>query len=288
MFNPKQGKPLVSDGAIGTELIKRSSEKIPEILNVKNPKIVEQLHLDYINSGSDIITTNSFGIIYAKLNGNLPDEITIYDLAKLSAQIANKVKTKGEIIFGSIGATGLKPNQNEFKKLPDYLCEQVSGLRDGNVDIILIETMTTLQEMRTAFEIARREANLPIALTMAFQITKNGIKTFSGVDFKIAVEEMLNLGAEIIGANCGNGFDEMVEIAKQFKSITKETPLIIQPSAGIPQKAGNELLYPDTPEKIKQNVKKLIELNVNIIGGCCGTTPEHIKVIREIVDENFK
>lgn len=284
MLNFKQGKPLVSDGAIGTELIKRSREKIPEILNIKNPEIVEQLHLDYINSGADIITTNSFGVIYAKLKGNLPDEITIYELTRLSAQIANKVKPEGKIIFGSVGATGLKPNQDEFKKLRDYLCEQISGLRDGKVDVILIETMTMLEEMRIAFEIARRETNLPIALTMAFQITKNGIKTYSGVDFKIAVREMSNLGAEIIGVNCGNGFDEMVEIAKQFKSITKETPLIIQPSAGIPKKVDDELIYPDTPQKIKRSVEKLIELNVDIIGGCCGTTPEHIKMIRKIVD----
>ncbi len=288
MLNLTQGKPLVSDGAIGTELIKRSSEKIPEILNITNPEIVEQLHLDYINAGADIITTNSFGIIHTKLKKNYINKITIYELSKLSAQIANKVKPKDKILFGSVGATGLKPNQDEFKKIRDYLYEQVSGLRDGKVDIILIETMTRLEELKIAFEVARGETNLPVAITMSFQITKNGIQTFSGVDFKTAVKEMLNLGAEIIGANCGNGFDEMVEIAKQFKSLTKETPLIIQPSAGIPKQVNNELLYPDTPEKIKQNVEKLIELNVNIIGGCCGTTPEHIKVIRKIVDENFK
>ncbi len=284
MLNLTQAKPLICDGAIGTELIKRSGEKIPEILNIKNPEIVKQLHLDYINA-ADIITTNSFGAIHAKLKRKYPNEIAIYELSKISAQIANEVKLKEKIIFGSVGATGLKPNQDEFKKIRDYLYEQISGLRDGKVDVILIETMTTLEEMRIAFEIARRETNLPVAIMMSFQITKNGIQTFSGVDFKTAVKEMLNLGAEIIGANCGNGFDEMVEIAKQFKSLTKETPIIIQPSAGIPKQIDNQLLYPDTPEKIKHSVEKLLELNVNIIGGCCGTTPEHIKVIRKIVDE---
>jgi len=287
MFDFSHRKPLVSDGAIGTELLKRSGEKIPEILNLTNPEIVEQLHIDYINAGADIITTNSFGANRARFKKH-HSEINIYELNKISAQIANRVKPRGKILFGSVGPTGLKPEQDEFKKIADYFQEQIAGLRDGNVDVILIETMTMIEEMKIAFELARKETDLPVAITMSFQITKNGIQTYSGVDFKIAVKEMLKLGAEIIGANCGNGFDEMVEITKQFKSITRETPLLIQPSAGKPEGIGNRLLYPDTPEKITRSVEELVELNVNIIGGCCGTTPEHIRVIRKIIDEKFK
>jgi 5-methyltetrahydrofolate--homocysteine methyltransferase len=102
------------------------------------------------------------------------------------------------------------------------------------------------------------------------------------------VREMLKLGAEIIGANCGNGFDEMVEIVKGFRSITQESFLLIRPSAGTPRKVGDELVYPETPDKIIPAVKKMIELGMNIIGGCCGTGPEHILVIKKIIDGEIK
>ncbi len=277
---------LVSDGAIGTELLKRSNEKIPEILDLTNPEIVKQLHLDYINAGADIITTNSFGANRARFEKYKINDVDIYKLNKVSAQIANQVKPENKILFGSVGPTGLKPDQDEFKKIAHYFYEQISGLRDGNVDVILIETMTIIEEMKIAFQVARKETKLPIAVTMSFKFVKDTIQTYAGVDFEKAVKEMLRLDADIIGANCGNGFSEMLEIANKFRNLTKETPLIIQPSAGTPKQIGNKFIYPDTPEKIKEEVEKLLELNINVIGGCCGTTPEHIKVIREIVDRN--
>lgn len=277
-------RTLVCDGAIGTELLKRSNEKIPEILNLTKPEIVESLHLDYINAGAEIITTNSFGANLARLK-NI--SINIYELNKISAQIANKVRPPNVLIFGSVGPTGLKPQKNDFKKIANYFSEQICGLADGNVDVILIETMIFSDEMRIAYQIARTETKLPIALSMSFRRVRNGFETYSGIDIKTAIKEMLSLGPEIIGANCGNGFAEMVEIARYFKSITKEVPILVNPSAGVPRIVDNKLVYPDTPENIAESVMKLIELGANIIGGCCGTTPEHIKVIRKIVDDFY-
>ncbi|MCS7229246.1 MAG: homocysteine S-methyltransferase family protein [Candidatus Kryptonium sp.] len=275
---------LVCDGAIGTELLKRSNEKIPEILNLTKPEIVESLHIDYIKAGADIITTNSFVANPVRLK-NIP--VNIYEINKISAQIANKVKLPNILVFGSVGPTGLKPHEKEFKEIANYFSEQIHGLVDGNVDIILIETMIFTDEMKIAYQVARSETKLPIALSMSFRKTKNGFETYSGIDIKTATKEMLSLGSEIIGANCGNGFAEMVEIARYFKSITKEIPILINPSAGTPHKVDNKLVYPDTPENISESVRKLVELGTNIIGGCCGTTPEHIKVIREIVNDFY-
>ncbi|CUS95873.1 5-methyltetrahydrofolate--homocysteine methyltransferase [Candidatus Kryptobacter tengchongensis] len=275
-------KTLVADGAIGTELLKRSNEKFPEILNFTNPQLVESLHIDYTNAGADIITTNSFGANPARLKST---KINIYELNKISAQLARKVNFSNKLIFGSVGPSGLKPGDEEFKKLADYYFEQIRGLADGGVNAILIETMIFIEEMKIVCEVARNVTKLPLALSMSFHKTKNGFKTYAGVDLKIAVKEMLKLGAEIIGANCGNGFAEMVDIAKNFKSITKEIPVLVKPSAGTPRKINNDLIYPDTPETIPEFVRKLVDIGINIIGGCCGTTPEHIKVIRKIVDE---
>ncbi|CUS78655.1 homocysteine S-methyltransferase family protein [Candidatus Kryptobacter tengchongensis] len=275
-------KTLVADGAIGTELLKRSNEKFPEILNFTNPQLVESLHIDYTNAGADIITTNSFGANPARLKST---KINIYELNKTSAQLARKVNLSNKLIFGSVGPSGLKPGDEEFKKLADYYFEQIRGLADGGVNAILIETMIFIEEMKIVCEVARNVTKLPLALSMSFHKTKNGFKTYAGVDLKIAVKEMLKLGAEIIGANCGNGFAEMVDIAKNFKSITKEIPVLVKPSAGTPRKINNDLIYPDTPETIPEFVRKLVDIGINIIGGCCGTTPEHIKVIRKIVDE---
>ncbi|CUU07635.1 5-methyltetrahydrofolate--homocysteine methyltransferase [Candidatus Kryptobacter tengchongensis] len=275
-------KTLVADGAIGTELLKRSNEKFPEILNFTNPQLVESLHIDYTNAGADIITTNSFGANPARLKST---KINIYELNKTSAQLARKVNFSNKLIFGSVGPSGLKPGDEEFKKLADYYFEQIRGLADGGVNAILIETMIFIEEMKIVCEVARNVTKLPLALSMSFHKTKNGFKTYAGVDLKIAVKEMLKLGAEIIGANCGNGFAEMVDIAKNFKSITKEIPVLVKPSAGTPRKINNDLIYPDTPETIPEFVRKLVDIGINIIGGCCGTTPEHIKVIRKIVDE---
>lgn len=283
-------KPLLCDGAIGTELIKQTNQKIPEILNLTQPEIVKQLHTNYIKAGSDIITTNSFGANYQRLKKAIKNlgEINIYELNKLSAKIANEVKTKDKLLFGSVGPTGLKPEDKEFKKIAEYFGEQIRGLKDGGVDIILIETMTIVEEMKIAFEIARNEANLPVAVSMSFKIENGQIYTYAGVDFKNAVKEMMNLGADVIGANCGNGFAEMVEIAKSLKSLAGDFPILIQPSAGTPQKINKSLIYPDTPDKISPYVEKLIDIGINIIGGCCGTTPEHIEVMRRIIDEKFK
>lgn len=275
-------KTLVADGAIGTELLKRSNEKFPEILNFTNPQLVESLHIDYTNAGADIITTNSFGANPARLKST---KINIYELNKTSAQLARKVNLSNKLIFGSVGPSGLKPGDEEFKKLADYYFEQIRGLADGGVNAILIETMIFIEEMKIVCEVARNVTKLPLALSMSFHKTKNGFKTYAGIDLKIAVKEMLKLGAEIIGANCGNGFAEMVDIAKNFKSITKEIPVLVKPSAGTPRKINNDLIYPDTPETIPEFVRKLVDIGINIIGGCCGTTPEHIKVIRKIVDE---
>ncbi len=280
MLELLKSKILVSDGAIGTELLKLSNEKNPEILNLKKPHLVERLHANYINAGADIITTNSFGANPVRLK-----DINIYELAKTSAQIAQKVKTENKFIFGSVGPTGLKPNDKEFKNIDAYFSEQICGLNDGGVDAILIETMIFIEEMKIAYKVARTETKLPIAVTMSFHLTKNGFQTYGGADLKSSIKAMLNLGAEIIGANCGNGFSEMTILVEKLKLEAKEAFIMIKPSAGIPKRINNDLIYPDAPDKISKFVEKFVNLGINIIGGCCGTTPEHIKVIREIVDK---
>jgi 5-methyltetrahydrofolate--homocysteine methyltransferase len=163
---------------------------------------------------------------------------------------------------------------------------QMHALIDAGVDIICVETMTDLVEATLAVRAAKTIlSSIPVVATMTFDPTPKGFYTIMGISVEQAAKGLQDAGADIIGSNCGNGIENMIEIAHEFKKYSA-LPIIIQSNAGIPEMQGDTTVYPETPEFMAEKSRKLIAMGVSIIGGCCGTTPEHIKKIREAVKGN--
>ena len=283
------GEILLSDGAMGTELQKRGMKSLacPEELNVSNPDLIRSIHKDYFDAGSDIVETNSFGgnkILLASHNY----EKRVREFAIKAAENAKSVCPPGKFIAGSVGPTGqilepfgnLRPEDayNTFYEISEALAE-------GGIDIIFIETMMSIEEAEIAVKAAKEKTKLPVAVTMTFQVDPSGIKTMWGVDILTMINRLTNAGADIIGSNCGKGFDEMIEVIKEMRPLTSK-PILAQANAGLPELVNGINVYKETPELIKPKVKILLSNGVNIIGGCCGIGPHHIKMIHSILKES--
>jgi 5-methyltetrahydrofolate--homocysteine methyltransferase len=165
----------------------------------------------------------------------------------------------------------------------EVFAEQAKILEDGGVDILFIETMMAIEEAVIAVKAAKDNTSLPVAVSMTFELGKTGLKTPWGVDVQTAVNELTNAGADIIGSNCGKGFDEMIQVINEMRILTSK-PILAQSNAGIPELIDGNLHYVETPEMIAPKVLELLKSGVNILGGCCGTNPSHIKKMREVLD----
>lgn len=288
LFSSK--KLLVSDGAWGTFLFRKGlvSGDCPELWNLSNQNDVFDIAKSYADAGSDIISTNSFGGSKLKLAQYGLEDKT-YLLNKTAALISRKAAGNNKIVFGSIGPTGkfLLTGEVTEEELYDSYKEQAFALADGGVDVILFETFYALDEAEIAVKSVKENLNIPVACTFTFdKQPDNSFKTLMGISILDVLKKLKETGVDVIGSNCGSGFGNLTEIAEQFRKLDQEIPLLIQPNAGLPLIVDGELAYSETPESITPFVKRLVELNANIIGGCCGTTPEHIKTIRNIVDSS--
>jgi 5-methyltetrahydrofolate--homocysteine methyltransferase len=284
------GEVLVADGAMGTMLFQRGIKlgECPELFNLTRPEILEEIALLYFQAGADIVQTNTFGGSRLKLS-NYQLEVKTKEINQKAVEAVKKAVDSRAYISGSCGPSGemLKPYGNvEKETVYNNFQEQVSALAESGVDLICIETMTDLQEAILAIKAAKSVSPLiPVMATMTFDKIPKGFYTIMGVSIEKAVEGLTGSGADIIGSNCGHGIDNMIKIAKQIKKISS-VPIIIQSNAGLPEKKGNELIYPESPSYFAEKTVELIEAGVSIIGGCCGTTPEHISAIRKVVDSN--
>jgi len=283
----QQGEVLLSDGAMGTELQKRGLESgaCPEELNVSKPEIVRSVYQDYFDAGSDIIETNTFGGTRARLSlHGFEDKILEFNIT--AAKLAVELKPNNKFVAGSVGPTGemIEPlgtlTQDNAR---DMFKEQISALVSGGIDIIFIETMMSAEEAELAIEAAKSVCDLPVSCTMTFEVGKAGPRTMWGISPQQAVERLTTAGADILGANCGRGSDEMLQIIREMREYT-DKPLLAQPNAGIPEYINGEAVYNESPESILPNARELLSLGVNIIGACCGSSPAHIKKLRELLD----
>ena len=282
------GKVLVADGAMGTMLFNKglSSGNCPELFNLTHPQLISEIASEYLNAGADIIQTNTFGGSRLKLkNYNL--DIDADRINRTGVELAKKAVQSSAYVSASCGPSGelLKPygsiSENEMF---DNYCEQTSSFIQNGADIICIETMTDLNEAVIAVKAAKTiSPSIPVISTMTFDKTPKGFYTIMGDDIAKACKKLINAGADIVGSNCGHGIENMIEIAREFKKHSCK-PIIIQSNAGIPVYHQDNLIYPETPEYFREKIKSLIEVGVSIIGGCCGTTPNHINVIRSVVD----
>lgn len=279
---------LVGDGAMGSMLIKRGLQKgsCPELMNRTSPEVLEGIAAEYLAAGADIIETNTFG--------GSPLKLAAYDLDKdteelnaLAVACARRAIGTRAFIAGSCGPTGQMLVPYGTVK-PETMLEgfrrQIGALAEAGADLICIETMTDIEEACLALRAAAdTAAGLPTIATMTFDPTPGGFTTIMGVSVAQAVERLTDAGADILGSNCGNGFDAMIEITSEFRARTS-LPLLIQANAGKPELHGLDIIYPETPAYFSERVPRLIRAGASIIGGCCGTTPDHITAIRAAVD----
>lgn len=285
------GQVLLSDGAIGTEFLRKGFpiNSCYEELNFVNPDIVKQVYLEYLNAGSDIIQTNSFGANRARLS-LFEMEDRVRDFSKMSVELALEVTPEGKYVAGSMGPTGevmqpfgpLTPNEAY-----DIFSEQAEALAEAGADIIFIETMSSVEEAVSAIRAVKNNTSLAVSVSMTFEAGGSLIRTMWGAELKDAVAALDEAGADIIGANCGRGFDEMIRVMEALRPLTQKA-VVAQPNAGIPRWVNGRSIYQETPSLTAPKVEKLIDIGVNIIGGCCGTTPGHIAAFRSVIDSLSK
>ena len=279
----KEGKVLVSDGAWGTFLHQRGlqTDDCPELWNVTHRDDVLAIAKSYIEAGSDMILTNSFGGSPIKLEHyGLKDRAE--ELNQAAAIISREAAGDDHYVLGSIGPTGvlLMMDQVSEQEMYDGFRIQAEALKNGGVDAICVETMSAIDEAVLAVRAAKEVTDLDVACTFTFEKTVNDdFRTMMGVTPIEMVKAVKDAGATIIGTNCGNGFDQMIGIVEQIRKIDSSTPVLVQANAGMPSIEKGETIFPETPEMMAIKVKDLINSGANIIGGCCGTTPAHIKAL---------
>ena len=282
----QENKILISDGAWGTLLQERGLKPgvCPESWNLINPDIVEKVAASYVAAGSEIIETNSFGASKFKLDHyGLADKA--YEINKKAAEISRKAAGDSVIVLGSVGPTGIILMMGEVSEDELYQAfkEQAMALEEGGADAICIETMTAIDEASIAIRAVKENTDIEAICTMTFDKTVTGeFRTMMGVSPEQMVEELEKAGVDILGTNCGNGMENMVPIVEAIRKIDKEIPILVHANAGLPHLHDGKNVFDETPEVTASYVHDLISAGVNIIGGCCGTTPEHIVEIKRV------
>jgi len=286
----KQGRVLLSDGAWGTLLQSKGLNpgECPELWNITHRKDVSDIAEAYLNAGCDIIETNSFGASRLKLSQyGLGDRVN--ELNEAAASISREIAGTDKHVAGSVGPTGkmLLMGDVTGEELYENYKEQSIALEKGGADIIIIETMTDLDEATFAVKAARENTNCTVIVTMTFSKDLKGeFFTMMGVSPFEMVNSMKAAGAHIVGSNCGNGIRDMISIVTAIRAVDKNIPVIIQANAGLPEYIDGKTVFRESPEMMASYIPDLLKEGANIIGGCCGTTPEHIREMGRALGRN--
>lgn len=284
----RNGDVRVGDGAMGTMLQDAGliDGGAPELWNVEHAEVIERILNEYADAGAQMLTTNTFGGSRPRLQMHALEDRVI-ELNRAAAQIARKVADAhdGVFVLGDIGPSGelLEPMGTLTPEAAQALfAEQMRGLVEGGVDGFLIETMSDLAEVRAAVAAAKEVApELPIVATLSFDTS---LHTMMGVSPATAVVELSAMGADVVGANCGRGFEEMQTIAEQMTAARPEGSLLMmQSNAGLPELVGADFVYNGTPEGMAELAANLKSMGVDVVGSCCGSTPRHTAAIRSVM-----
>ncbi len=280
---------LVCDGGMGTELMALGLPpgSAGMLWNRNDPEHVRSVQEAYANSGCQILTTNSFGGTRSMLSRHDLGRETV-DLNRRAAMLAREAAGPGGYVFGDVGPFGgfLEPSGDTTREeLETIFAEQITALLTGNIDAVLVETMSDPAEAEVAVRAAKKQCDLPVAVTFAFQKSADGFRTMMGRTAAEAVRAAIDAGADIVGANCGTDLtlDDYILLAGVLTKCAEGTPVLIQPNAGAPISTPTGVSYQATPDEMADCARALRDGGVAIIGGCCGTTPRHMQAIVQAV-----
>jgi 5-methyltetrahydrofolate--homocysteine methyltransferase len=283
-----EGDILISDGAMGTLLHAKGLGPgvCPESWCVSHPEVVRGIAEAYLAAGSDIVETNSFGGSSFKLSAyGLGGKVR--EFSRAAAALAAEAAAGRGYVAGSIGPTGhiIEDEGGDVTdaQLYDAYKEQVIALAEGGAHVICAETMSSVAEAAAAIRAAKENTNLPVFCTFTLDAGAKGFRTMMGVTPERAAREAVAAGADVVGANCGNGIANMIEITRQMRAAAPGVPILIHANAGMPVVEDGKTVFKDTPEFMASRVGDLIQAGANIVGGCCGTNPDHIAAMAAAV-----
>jgi 5-methyltetrahydrofolate--homocysteine methyltransferase len=258
--------------------------EISELWNLRRPEEVASIYRAFWEAGAELVGTNTFGANRIKLKRWGLEEMA-HDLNRRGAELARSALPDSCLLFGSAGPTGeLLAPLGDLTEQAVYHAfrEQALALAEGGVDVLCFRTMSDLGELRIAIRAARENTDLPIIATMSFSLGRKGYRTMMGIDPQTAVSSLREAGALVIGANCGQGMEEMIGLMAEMRSYDGGY-LAAQPNAGTPQLIGGKTVYSQDPQAFLLKMGDLLGLGVAIVGGCCGVGPEHVRAMAEQV-----
>lgn len=283
----KAGRVLVSDGAWGTFLQKKGLQpgECPELWCVDRPAEVLDIAQSYIAAGADMIESNSFGGSRYKLE-HYGLAARAAEINEAAARISRQAAGARAWVIASVGPTGKMLLMGDVTEEDLYAAfkEQCQALERGGADGLCIETMMAADEAAIAVRAAKENTACEVICTFTFEKTAHGdFRTMMGTTPAEATQAALAAGADIVGTNCGNGIERMIEIVKEIRAAAPDTPILVHANAGLPRNVGGKDVFPETPEMMAAQVQAIVAAGANIVGGCCGTTPEHIRAIKRVV-----
>ena len=281
----KSGRILISDGAWGTFLQQKGLKpgECPELWCINRPDDVLDIAKSYITAGADMIETNSFGATSFKLQHYGLDK-KVNEINVAAAGISRKAAGSDKWVIASMGPTGkmLVMGDVTEQELYDAYKEQAIALEKGGADAVCIETMSAVDEAVLAIRAVRENTKCEVICTFTFDKTIQGdYKTMMGISPTEAVQACVEAGAHVVGPNCGNGITRMIEIVQEMRKADKNVPILVHANAGLPKNIDGKDIFPDSPDDMAKYVKDIVKAGANIIGGCCGTSPAHIKAMKD-------
>jgi methionine synthase I (cobalamin-dependent) len=273
---------VLFDGGMGSTLVSLGllEGECPESWNLTRPDVIRDIHRKYFEAGADVIETNTFGANRLRL-ASFGYDNQVEEINARAVEIAKNVCPEDKFVAGDIGPCGgfFKPvGKVSIEELEESFLEQAKALSQAGVDLFFIETMYDLREVISAINTIKKVSDLPIFVSMTFDKKPRGYFTIMGNTISECASELKKAGADVIGANCTLGSEEMIGLIEELRKNTG-LPIVAQPNAGKPEFIQNKLTYPKDPKSFAKDMMKIVKAGANFVGGCCGTTPEFIREI---------